>query len=207
LPVAIARFGPDGEGPDTIATVPGREVFLGTEDGRMVMSAPLFGRNTSAAMRAGRLAVGDQETFQIAIHSAQGKLQRLARVPAVDLSISASDVSAMKAARLERESENERAMLARHLDAMDVPPTRPAFGDVMIDPQDYLWVSHYTSYPAVAHSWSVFSPSGELLGIIDLPVRFRLLDIGDDFVLGVYRDDSDVEYVQLYALARGATQS
>ncbi len=207
LPVAIARFGPDGEGPDTIATVPGREVFLGTEDGRMVMSAPLFGRNTSAAMRAGRLAVGDQETFQIAIHSAQGKLQRLARVPAVDLSISASDVSAMKAARLERESENERAMLARHLDAMDVPPTRPAFGDIMIDPQDYLWVSDYTSYPTVARSWRVFSPNGELLGTIDLPVRFRLLDIGDDFVLGVYRDDSDVEYVQLYALARGATQS
>ncbi len=97
--------------------------------------------------------MGDQETCQIAIHSAQGKLQRLARVPAVDLSISASDVSAMKAAR------------------------------------------------------RVFSPNGELLGTIDLPVRFRLLDIGDDFILGVYRDDSDVEYVQLYALARGATQS
>ena len=202
LPVAIARFGPNGEGPDTIVTVPGREVFLRTEDRRMVMSAPLFARNTSAAIRAGRLAVGDQATFEIAIFSERGTLQRLARVPAVDLSISSSHVSEAKAARLEREPENERVTMARQLDAMDVPPTRPAFSDIMIDRQDHLWVRNYTLPPTTMDVWNVLAPNGELLGTVDLPVRFRLLDIGDDFILGTYRDDSDVEYVQLYGLSR-----
>jgi hypothetical protein len=41
-----------------------------------------------------------------------------------------------------------------------------------------------------------------LLGQVETPTRGRLLQIGSDFVLGVWRDELDVEQVRLYRLLK-----
>jgi hypothetical protein len=204
--VAVARFASSGEGPDTIATVPGREVFLGVEGRRMVMSAPLFGRNASAATHRGSLVLGTQEIFQIEFFSMDGILEQVARVLDVDLSITASDVADMKARVLARELERERAMMASHLDAMDLPSTRPAYGDLLIDQDGNVWASEYMRYPKVPHDWYVISSRAEFLGTVPMPDGFRLLDIRDDAVLGVWRDESDVQYIRVYPLEKPPRQ-
>ena len=47
---------------------------------------------------------------------------------------------------------------------------------------------------------SVFHPDGRMLGTIAMPEAFRPLEFGDDWVLGVQRDESDVEQLVAYAL-------
>jgi hypothetical protein len=50
----------------------------------------------------------------------------------------------------------------------------------------------------------IFAPDGEWLGTIALPDRLTVLEIGSDYVLGVWRDEFDVERVQLLTLERHA---
>ena len=49
----------------------------------------------------------------------------------------------------------------------------------------------------------MFDPEGRLLGSVQMPERFRPTHIGADFVLGVARDEMDVERVRLYTLEKG----
>ena len=63
-----------------------------------------------------------------------------------------------------------------------------------------MWVQHYPIPGMTEAVWSVFDSGGTLLGEIAAPLGFEPHHIGDDFLLGTWRDELDVEYVQLYVL-------
>jgi hypothetical protein len=44
--------------------------------------------------------------------------------------------------------------------------------------------------------------SGRILARVQMPSKFRVQEIGEDYVLGVWRDDLDVESVRVYGLRR-----
>jgi hypothetical protein len=48
----------------------------------------------------------------------------------------------------------------------------------------------------------VFDPQGKLLGAVTLPARFVPRHIGNDFVLGVWKTENDVEVVRMYRLRK-----
>lgn len=50
--------------------------------------------------------------------------------------------------------------------------------------------------------WPSAGSRSAWLGTVVLPDRFDLYDIGDNYVLGRWRDDLDVEHVQLYELVK-----
>jgi hypothetical protein len=201
-PVAVATLGADGGGLDTITTVAGREVFLSSEDGRAVMSAPLFARTSSAAMDDEAVYVGDQATFEVLRYSPDGTLQQIIRVPGADLQLTASAVQQLKEEVLEREPEQRRTMMLNHLEEMALPPTRPAYGSLMLDAPGNIWAGEYARYPAVSRTWTVFAATGELLGEVTVPDRFKVLQIGADWILGVGLDELDVEHVRMHRINR-----
>jgi hypothetical protein len=41
-----------------------------------------------------------------------------------------------------------------------------------------------------------------MLGVIETPERFTIHQIGDDFVLGSWADELDIEHVRLYQLIK-----
>ena len=49
--------------------------------------------------------------------------------------------------------------------------------------------------------WLVFNPNGEGLGSVDMPPDLDVWQIGHDFVLGVWQDEHEVEYVRRHVLA------
>ena len=49
----------------------------------------------------------------------------------------------------------------------------------------------------------VFRPDGVYLGTVQLPPDVGVREIGEDYVLGIVRDDLDIEYVYVYGLDRG----
>jgi hypothetical protein len=51
-------------------------------------------------------------------------------------------------------------------------------------------------------AWRVFDPSGIWLGTVTLPARFNPMDIGKDYVLGLWRDEDDVEHIRIYRLRK-----
>ena len=78
------------------------------------------------------------------------------------------------------------------------PETFPAYRSFLVDDERNLWVAEYRRWPR----WAVFDPEGRFLGNVPTPRNGQVTHIGSDFVLGVWRDEMDVEQVRVYRLIK-----
>ena len=79
----------------------------------------------------------------------------------------------------------------------------PLFGAPFADADGNVWLPSYRpAYPEEGSPYTVISPDGEWLGQVETPPRFRILDVTGGLVLGVLRDDMDVENVVVYEVVR-----
>ena len=86
----------------------------------------------------------------------------------------------------------------------DMPMTAhfPVYTEFQIDPGGNLWMRRFLPPGRTQPFWSVFGPDGGYLGEVTTPPDFTVLEIGDDYVLGIHRDELDVQRVQLYELLK-----
>ncbi len=79
----------------------------------------------------------------------------------------------------------------------------PLFGSPFADADGNVWLPSYRpAYPEEGSPYTVISPGGEWLGQVETPPRFRILDVTGGLVLGVLRDEMDVENVVVFELVR-----
>jgi len=100
----------------------------------------------------------------------------------------------MSEARLEevvqRDMARYRAMIGQPI---------PLFGTPFADADGNVWLPSYRpAYPEEGSPYTVISPDGEWLGQVETPPRFRILDVTGGLVLGVLRDEMDVQNVVVY---------
>ncbi|HEX9690881.1 MAG TPA: hypothetical protein VGA22_02160 [Gemmatimonadales bacterium] len=164
--------------------------------------APLFAHNSSVAIRGAELILGDQTDLEVAVYSTTGAVRRVIRVLDRDLQLTDRDAAGAIDLTVARESPDRQIATRARLVAMDTPATRPAYGSILVDRLGNIWVGGYTRYPAVRREWTVFSDDGRLLGDVEMPDRFAVLEVADTWVLGVWRDEWDVEHVRLYGLEK-----
>jgi hypothetical protein len=191
----------------TIGTFAGPELIVqpvGTTGGAYTRAVP-YGRRPRTIVAGENLVFGDASRFEVAIYAADGTLKKLVRRTHTPEPISREDLALWQA-----EVESKRRPVSASLPDLfrqpitdfELPETKAVYGDIQVDRAENIWVSEYTFAQRQPTSWSVFSPDGIWLGELTAPDRFRILDIGADYVLGVYRDELDVEYLQLYPLVR-----
>jgi hypothetical protein len=80
-----------------------------------------------------------------------------------------------------------------------IPPTQPSVGSILVARDGRIFVSS-PDLQGAREGWirrRVFSAGGQLLGVADFP-RIQVLEVGDDYVLGVARDADGVEYVVVH---------
>ena len=97
--------------------------------------------------------------------------------------------------------------IGRSVRVEDIPPFRedqtlPTISGLVVDREGNVWAEAYDPELENPRTWSVFEPTGQLLAEVIMPPRFRPYDIGSDFVLGVIRDQLDVERIHLYRLGK-----
>lgn len=199
-PIAIVRFDRSGTLLDSMAVVPGREVHLTQENGRGVMTTPPFGRNAVMTLRDGYLVVGTQDRPSLVERSVDGSLRRRIVLPQADLGLTNADFERFLEDRVKDLSAADRPGVRSALSDIPRPDRRPAFGPVASDGVGRLWVGAWTVTSTPPPSWSVIAPEGHLLYDVEMPPGFFPLDIGEDWILGVQRDELGVEYVVLYPL-------
>ena len=70
------------------------------------------------------------------------------------------------------------------------------------DDEGWVWLAHFdpAGNRAGVPGYTVIGPGGEWLGVLESPKSFRLLDVAGGRVLGVFKDDLDVEHVVVYEL-------
>ncbi|HSJ26393.1 MAG TPA: hypothetical protein VK929_17060 [Longimicrobiales bacterium] len=90
--------------------------------------------------------------------------------------------------------------------------TLPAFIGLLTSTDGHIYVrlpappNELERHPAriSTNFWSVFDPDGRWLGTVTMPIDLDVRMIGADYVLGVWKDAMEVEYVRLHRLIKPA---
>jgi hypothetical protein len=72
----------------------------------------------------------------------------------------------------------------------------------VVDSHGNVWIAEYPEHDGDRSLWDVFDREGRWLGKVETPYGGYIYQIGDDFLLGVWVDELDVEQVRLYGIER-----
>jgi hypothetical protein len=203
--VAFVRYLSDGGLGDTVGVFPGAEWFQYPSGSAVFTSGLLFGRDTHAAAADDRIYIGSSDKHEIAVYSSGGSLSRLVRWADAARPVTDSDLERAKRYLLNRaESDDERMRTDEMLAAMPRASSMPVFESVLIDRLGDLWVEDYQVPGTQDERWTVFDRDGRWLGTVPMPRLFSVLYVGEDHLVGRWRDDLDVEHIQVRRLLKGA---
>lgn len=196
--VRLVEIGLDGSIVSDFGLYEDQEVMYGSG------GAYIFGAWAHEAAGDSTMWYGPGDRFEIREVARDGSTLRLVRLDLPPVPITPDALDGYRDVMRERYAgtPQEQRMNQRLAD-LQHPRDFPVHFDLMVDDVDNLWVQDYQpSHTAGDRTWYVFDPDGAYLGSIIVPAGFAIHQIGDDFMLGRWTDDMDVEYVRMYALEK-----
>lgn len=197
----VIVMGADGTGLDTLMLYQGIEqMFVGDVAVVRMYSSPTW---ISYAGLPTTVCVGKDETHEISCFDETGQETRVRwRAPTVP--VTEAEIEVWRARTVRAYARTMEGSAARRLlDRVTPPEFRPPYARHHLDVLGNLWVMQMPSLAdlrAEARYW-VFDEGGRWMGELVLP-SIQILEIGSDYLLGVHRDENDVESVQMYGLNR-----
>ena len=210
--VTYLRFAPDGGDLGALGRFPGPELFVSRTERGVLHDQVIFGRTFLVLPTADGFVTGDNDRFELRRHAPDGRVTRIVRRAHSAAAVTPEDLERFWAEQEERESgsgasgemaaalaEMRREYRARATHRN----TFPAYQGIKLDPEGNLWAREYRRPGSEGpERWSVFDPEGRWLGTVETPEGLAVLQVGRDFVLGLARDEDDVEHVRVHRLER-----
>lgn len=189
---------PDGTLTDTLGTL--RMEMFATS--RLYTDLP-FGRITRTAAGPGGIWIGDGTTAEATLLSPEGEPVRVLRWGHERPALDEARIDTLVARRAGRSPDRRREVRQR-FERTPLPDRVPAYGDLVTDAEGRLWAERYRDrdYRGVTR-WDVLDPKEGWLGTVVMPRHLNVQQIGQDFVLGLWRDELGVEHVVLFELRKG----
>jgi hypothetical protein len=178
------------ESADTLALMDGELLFGDRRSSVRVPGSP----RAVMASNGTLVAAASTERYEIRLFDSTGTLQRVVR-------------HSMSNPALTTEPPVDRPPARRPEGGMDRvlrPPVLeygPAFDALYISSDNELWVRRGST--AAGQVWHIFDPAGRFDRVVQLPQQFRMTDVRGLNVLGVWRDEMDVESVTVLTLVPG----
>ena len=191
---------PGGDVRASLRSQPGEEWFISTAEPAAARHP--FGRSTTAAIWGDLAIVAPTDRYELRAYASDGTLSRIVRRDHELERPTQADVDAWIQNRLAELPEEARERYQAQTGMMTPVEFFPAFGDVKSDTAGYLWVQEYNLPGQDRNLWTVFDPTGRVLGQVELPADLDVYEIGEDYILGANRDELSVERVQLWKLNR-----
>jgi hypothetical protein len=202
-PARVSRYSATGEYLNEVGTFRGAERIFTKGSSRIVrVTSRPFGRATVFAVSDDRVYVGTQDKYQIESYDMHGRLTDIARVVREPRPVTAEIIERYVRGRLTGVHERERAQRERQLAALPYPDTMPAYGAMLIDSDDNLWVAEYLPFGDGTPTWTVFDSDHRMLGTVETPRGLAVHQIGRDFVIGSYRDEEGAYHIRVYRLEK-----
>ena len=198
------RFDGTGDLVDTLGVYPGFELYVVPSQGGVpsTYSHPIS-RATYFQFLPDGYYVADNDTYEVQKYAPDGKLQQIVRRLTVPVQVEPQHMETLRERALAAITDDDRRRRTEQFYRdMPLPETFPAYSGIVVSVEDYLWVREYDLPGNEANNWSVFDAEGTLRGTLGLPPRFQPLDIGPDYIIGVWRDADDVEHVRMYELIK-----
>ncbi len=207
--VHLFRVGADGAVRDSIGVFPSNDIHVSSggsgENVWITVSELPLGRRSSFVAQGDRLVVALAGTWEIEVRNPDGTLRRLIRRTVPRAPLSRGEIDAELERSADRIRERDSAFAIRYLEDMskaEWPAYWPAYGRVLAAVDGSLWVGEAGADDARRQRWDVIAPEGRHLGSVTTPARFQPMDVGADYVAGLWHDDLDVTYLRVYRLER-----
>ena len=205
---------PKGEGPlrhDVEITLIGRNdssVSLGKfPASEMYFRAPAagprhLGKRTTVAVGSSTAYVGTGDKYEVAEFSLRGERVGAIRESRAPIPVTSGHVAAYVTEYISRNPGRSEGSVRQYFGELEWPKEFPANGRLMVDRSDNLWIEEFPIPGKDIREWIVYARSGTQIAVITLPKGFRLLEAGNDYVLGVWRDEFDVDYLRVYSISK-----
>lgn len=222
--VRIATHSLDDGSIRTVMDVPGPEAHMIREGGRVGYNLYQFGKGPRFAVSGGTLALVDTERFEVrSIGLDDGSTTRTLRRNEPTRNVTSEHVEAwietsMSVTRgLEGMPKSAKEDMRRRMRESPMASTLPALHTIHLDRVGNLWVEPFSPLGSDVPPFQVYAADGNWLGDVVIPPGLSLemtpglrigwgpgpgFEIGDDYILGVWRDELGVEHVRLYALEK-----
>ena len=162
-----------------------------------------FGRTTEVAADSERAVVGTPTELTVRLYDWEGRLTSIFRGPTLDLEIRPEHLARYREQRLAETEEEDHPRLERQLREMPLTEGFPAYDHISTDPEGNIWLRRFQPPGTDDPRWAVFNLAGMMLGEVASPLGLKIMEIGDDYVLGVHEDEYGIERIQLHPLRKG----
>lgn len=179
-------------------------------EGPMGRRAPVhFPPWLGIAMHPGGFVASTGETYGVTYYAADGSARTVARLihPRVAVDQSVKDRWRENRSQWWGRSPEPGVPAGRLQQAFEetpYPDSVPALGELHVDLAGNVWAQEYwvgwEDSPPARHY--VFAPDGAFLGTVDAPDGLRITEVGDDYVLGVWEDENEVDFVRMHRLVK-----
>ena len=152
------------------------------------------------------LTLGENQGPEILEYDLSGGLRRIIRLAEEVVTPSRDDIEKLVEFRLApwdmtpEDREHFTGVQLGDYAEMPLPEIMPAFSRLLVDDVGWLWAELYRFDVRAPKTWLVFDPNGEGHGSVDMPPELDVQQVGRDFVLGIWLDELEVEYVRRHAL-------
>ena len=181
-----------------LLTLKGEESIREEQGQGVTMWRPLFGRQSWVFPVAGGVGVAEAEFRGYEVHSEDGDVVRRVSAP-FDPTLEREMIDAEWDARVRvvgpAATDNLRERTTE-------PDSIPATDRVIATRAGEVWMrrplGEYRSNAGPGpHTWDVFSADSWWAGTVTTPLEFRVTEVWDDVILGVRKDDLDVEHPEV----------
>lgn len=200
--VVVAAVDADGASSRLLGTFPGDERMVRVTEGVIEVISPPFTRRTLLVSDGEQLIVATQDAGELRVHDRNGQLVRLVRTGVPPQPLTPAMAEALIARRVSAAPPSVQAAVRAGLENVPQPELLPAHGPLVVASDGALWLSDFPDPATQRADWTVFDRSGAAIARVRLPDGFRLWSVNGDDVLGVARDEDEVEYVHLYTIER-----
>jgi hypothetical protein len=191
---------------DTLLVFPGPDLYPTTIRGQQASARLPFGKVPVWASDGTLAAYGSAGDFELQLFNQSAELESIIRWQAQSTSVEGPPFERFRSeqdAYIQANPENAQDIL--RAEKFPVPDRMPAYDGVLFDSEGNFWVRqylHYSLYQTAPQSdrWWIIDRNGAWLGTLETPVAFQVLSVAHGFVVGVARDQNDVESVKLYRI-------
>lgn len=192
-------YTPAGTLRDTLGEFSGMDIYATPERAGSL----LFGRYTHAQVHGDELYITDGGDYEYRVYGLPDGLLRIVRVRRERRALTAEDETGLRDFYMARarDADGERRITEYPAESPRAK-TKPWLSDHIVDDLGNVWVEQYQPrWDETARAWEAFGPDGSWLDETELPAGLDVVQIGSDFVLGIWRDEVDVAHVRVYAVS------
>ena len=194
--VLYVRHRFDGTLVDIVAAGRARPVIVSQLGGGVMSLAHLpFAPTSSAAGSDRGIAVTDGVGYDLSLFDPTGSLVMIARLE--DQPPARTEEHLRVRAEFEANERESPEELMEHYRGMPLPDTLPGYTVVRIADTGELWAKRFRVTGEEVNRWDVLAGDGVYLGRVEVATSFAIKEISRGQLVGIARDDLDVQRVEI----------